>query len=211
MQISLESVSKSYKKEAILESVSLEILAGERLAIFGRNGSGKTTLLKLILGLITQTSGNIVRSKDILITFVSNNPRSFFYRLSPLQNLIFFSNLYCDLSANEIMKRINFLVEHLDLNYIMRKKVMDLSGGEIKKLMLVRALVPNPDIILLDELFSNIDRESIIKISDFLLKEFLIEEEKSLIMTSHHRDECKKICKNFIKIENKQTTQKELL
>ena len=103
MRLELKNLYKEFivrnffqsEKKSILEDINLILEDGDILGLLGRNGAGKTTLLKIILGLIHPSMGSVVFSnkKNPQFGFASSNPRSFFWRISCRENLIFFGKM----------------------------------------------------------------------------------------------------------------------
>ena len=170
MRIKLDNFSYGYKEGFSLNSVSLEIKDGEKIAIMGSNGSGKTTLLNSLAGLYKPDEGKLlVDSKDILNT--KNGAKSYWKNLSYLiqfpERQIFASTLYdeiaypmkargfkksdVDNAVVEILKKVGLESVAKDTN------PFTLSGGQRRKLALASALAYSPALVLLDEPLSGLD------------------------------------------------------
>ena len=192
--IKIEKVSKFYKSnksiKVVFNRISLEINAGDFFVLVGPNGSGKTTLLKLIHQTVHADNGQIILNDEICqdeISFVSQSYRSFFLNLTLLDNLKFFSALY-EKKINDVDEVIDSYLSSLDLISKKNDFVSILSSGEIKKLSMIRSLLSEPKILLLDEVTSSLDAATKIKIVDYIYK---LNREKNIaiIWATHHPDE----------------------
>jgi len=201
--VEIVEVSKSYGYLQALKSVSLEIKEGEFLAFSGPNGAGKTTLLKIIATHISPSSGTVkifgddalkdceIRRKIGLVTH-----ESFLYdELSVRENLLFYAKLFS-------VKEEGFLdtIDFLGMNRWYNVQVKQLSHGLRKRADIVRALIHNPDLILLDEPFTGLDT----KTCDLLVNYFKSQKGKgkTLLISSHSLEWTKKICDKRISLDN---------
>lgn len=185
-------------RQTVLKDVTFNLQKGEALGILGKNGAGKTTLIKIISGIVIPDKGEILidgrknASSAGKIGLVLNNERSFFWRLNAFDNLSFFGKLY-GLSSKEIKAEIKKIDSILGINEILDKRFYDLSSGMKQKLNLTRALLTNPEILILDEPTINLDivnqRKFIEHISD-LRKEYGL----TILWASHHLDEIENTC-----------------
>lgn len=152
----------------IVDDVDFEIKKGEKVAFVGMNGQGKTTFVKLITGLITASSGEIiVNGKNVTEnvkvcndyqTYVLQNPMR--YNTFTVEENVFIGDTSQALNSTEIEKALGFVnMEGIDRNSVLGKNVggTDLSGGEWQKLAIARAMYRNKDFIILDEPTSNLD------------------------------------------------------
>ena len=195
-------VSKRYGYLEVLRSVSLRIESGEFVALFGHNGAGKTTLLKLIATHIRPSTGTVkifgedafrdsgIRRKIGLVTH-----SSFLYdELTVRENLLFYARQFG-------VEEDNFLdtVEFLGMNRWYNVRVKQLSHGLRKRADIIRALIHEPNLILLDEPFTGLDSET----CDVLVNYFRGQrqrgnEKKTLLIASHSHEWVKKVCDKAI-------------
>ena len=176
--IELTAVNQKYGGTQILWDLDLKIKKGSRTCIMGRNGVGKTTLLKTIMGLLPISSGNLViNDKDMSKSSVEQRPeigvgyvpqgRHIFPQLTVEENLKISLNCSRQKSKtipNHIFKLFPVLEEML------HRRGGDLSGGQQQQLAIGRALVLNPDILILDEPNEGIQPNIVQLIRDVLLK-----------------------------------------
>lgn len=148
------------KSVKALDSVNIYVEKGKIGALVGHNGAGKTTLLKILSTLVIPTSGDaIVNGYSVTkeekkvresIGLVTVSERAFYYRLTAMDNLIFFSSLQ-GLSVSEAKKRAKELLEFVGLEEWANIPYMKFSTGMQKRLALARALITDPPVILMDE------------------------------------------------------------
>jgi len=195
-------VSKRYGYLEVLRSVSLRIESGEFVALFGHNGAGKTTLLKLIATHIRPSTGTVkifgedafrdsgIRRKIGLVTH-----SSFLYdELTVRENLLFYARQFG-------VEEDNFLdtVEFLGMNRWYNVRVKQLSHGLRKRADIIRALIHEPNLILLDEPFTGLDSETCdVLVNYFRGQKQRGNEKKTLLIASHSQEWVKKVCDKAI-------------
>lgn len=162
-----EGLVKAYKGRTVVRDVSMTINQGEIIGLLGPNGAGKTTSFYMIVGLVKPNGGKITfNGEDISNTpmykrarlgmgYLSQDP-SIFRRLTVEKNIMAIMETL-DMSKSEKEDRLNELLDEFGLQKVRDQKAMTLSGGERRRLEIARALVTNPDFILLDEPFAAID------------------------------------------------------
>jgi len=220
VSIEISNLCKSYirkgKEIKALDNISLNIKEGEFVGLLGPNGAGKTTLSKILSTLLLPTSGeafidgtSIFEDKKIRSmvgsVFGETGGRSLYYRLSVKDNLLFYGTLY-GIRKTEIKKRINSLLKYFDLAERKDTLVMKLSTGMKAKVLLIRALITFPKILLLDEPTLGFDAESSEKAKDLLL-EFNREFGTSVLLTSHNFSEIDDLTSRLILIDDGQMIQ----
>lgn len=194
MNIIIEHLKKEYDGKAVLDIEGLKIPAGKITAIIGPNGAGKSTLLNLIAGLDLPNSGRITYdgTADIprgQITMGFQKP----YLLSTtVDKNIAYPLKIRGWSPERIDARLLQLTGDLKLSDHRKKKSWKLSGGEIQKVALARALSFSPRLLLLDEPTANIDPSTVTEI-ERILKRFNREEKTTIILISHNLAQAKRV------------------
>lgn len=197
--LALKNITKSFNKTKVIDNLSLEINRGDRIAILGSNGCGKSTLLKIILGLLKPDSG-VINKEDMLIGYASQNSRSFYMRLTAHDNLLFFSSVYAKKKSKEIESRIKNYANLLNISNLLSKQMFDLSKGEMQKIMFLRSLINDPELLLFDEAFVNIDKESKELFSEFLNN--YLRPIQAVLWVTHDKKESSHICDKYINLND---------
>ncbi len=172
MSIEVKNLIKTFGDKTVINDVSFKVQNGETLAIVGFSGSGKSTILKLICGLITPDSGEIITSKgDIAMVFQYS---ALFDSLNVSDNIAFALRERKDLRNKYTEKEIkNIVAEKLELvglKGIENKFPSELSGGMQKRVSFARAIVTEPNSILYDEPTSGLDPISSTLIEDYIVR-----------------------------------------
>ncbi|MCS7250353.1 MAG: ABC transporter ATP-binding protein [candidate division WOR-3 bacterium] len=208
----LRYIFKKEKKEKIaLDNVNLTIKEGELFGLLGPNGAGKTTLVRCIATLLIPDKGEIrILGKDISknpnfarrnIGLLTSGERTLYWKLSAIDNLRFFAALY-GLSGKERDKRIDFLLELLELKDFADERVEKYSSGMKQKLSLARALLHDPKILLLDEPTLGLDPAFARFIRNFIKEELIKKQRKTILLTTHYMDEADELCEEIAFIHN---------
>lgn len=209
--IKIENINFSYENKKVLSNLSLNIHAGEIIGIFGDSGSGKSTLVNILTGLLLPNSGKIfIDGKEIKQNYIISNlsivtQSPFFVNDTIIKNLCFGKKFQeVDLPKIEsILKTVelNEVINNLDnkINTVIGEGGSLLSGGQLQRLSIARALYRNPDIIILDEATNALDLKS----QDRLFKKIFENcQNRTIIVISHDLDVIKK-CKTVYKIFKK--------
>ncbi|WP_456480264.1 LPS export ABC transporter ATP-binding protein [Nautilia sp.] len=196
-----ENLKKAFKKTLIIKCVSLTVKRGEVVGLLGPNGAGKTTSFYLICGLLQPDEGKVeMDGKDITKLPLHKKARlgigylpqesSVFRDLSVEDNLYIVAEQYYDKKKqNEIVED---LLEKFNIEPIRKRKGINLSGGERRRVEIARALVPNPKFLFLDEPFAGVDPVNVNDIKH--LVELLAKENIGVIITDHNVRETLSIC-----------------
>lgn len=210
--ITLTNLTKEYKvhngTKLALNSVNLSIPKGIIFGLLGPNGAGKSTIINIISGLIEATSGSIfVMGKDFakdpnfckqkIGTAIQEVLLDPFFTVE--EYLTFIAGYY-GISAKKARIRIEEVCEHLSLIPHLKKNTRMLSGGMKRRLIVAKAILHNPDIIILDEPTAGVDIELRNSLWNFMLK--LNKEGKTIILTTHYLKEAEDFCDRIGFINN---------
>jgi zinc transport system ATP-binding protein len=165
--VSLRDIGFTYDSGKVLDGVSLDIYQGDYLAIIGPNGGGKTTLLKVILGLLVPDAGTVTWHDRKMRRRIGYVPQfASFEREFPLtvRDVVMMGRLHGHkllqrFDKNDLLQTESIL-EKLGLAGIADKHIGSLSGGQVQRVLIARALVTDPAILFLDEPISSIDQDS---------------------------------------------------
>lgn len=200
--LTIQDVTKKIKKEVIIKNANMICKKGTVTGIVGDNGSGKTVLMKLIIGLMTASSGNITYNSLVLkkdfdylpsVGLIIEQP-GFFDELTGFENLKLLASINNKIKDEEIRSWIK-KVGLIDDN----KKVENYSLGMRQRLGIAQALMENPEIIILDELTNTLDENGI-----HMVHELLKEEKnngKIIIISSHSRYDILELCDEIYTIK----------
>jgi len=207
--IKIENVSVKYGNIEALRDLNFTIEEGDYIGIIGSNGGGKSTLLKTILGLVKPYNGSItfknttlkksnirlgyvpqinelnkkfpITVKEVILTSKLPEKMKAFHRYSAQDNL----------EVEEVLKRVGLLDNQ-------HRHISELSGGEFQKMLIARALVLNPDVLLLDEPTAMIDTKSQKQIYSIIKR---LSENMTIVLVTHHVHEATKQAKKLIWLE----------
>lgn len=211
MKIELKNVSKSFKKNLIINNISATFESGHIYGFYGRNGSGKSVLQKIISGLYVPTSGSVIvdgvdinkekiypKNMRILI-----EKPAFFPDLSGLNNLKLLADINKTIDENKIIETL----ELVNLKEEMNKKYSKYSLGMKQKLGVAQAIMENPDILILDEPFNGIEQATVDKLTKYLLKKK--KEGKLIIISTHIKEDLTKLSDKIYVFDNGSIKEKK--
>ena len=184
--ITLKNIKKEYKDKVVLKDVSFKIPKGSIFAFLGSNGAGKSTLLNIIIQILLPTSGKVLMNNDkvlkekIGIVFQENTLDE---ELTIYENLIIRGKLY-SIKKDLLHKRIIELSKKLGITNFLHTKYKYCSGGQKRIAMIARALIMEPELLIMDEATTALDIETRKKLWNFLLN--LNKEKKLTIFFSSH-------------------------
>ena len=211
MEIKLENVSKRFKNENVLNGISYSFESGKIYSIVGRNGSGKSVLLKIIAGLYLQDKGkvlcdnknyNMINEIPDNLGIVIEQP-SFINDLTGLENLKLLASIRNVATERDIVESL----EIVNLKDDMNKKYSKYSLGMRQKLSIAQAIMEHQKVILLDEPFNGIDRQSVVAIKEYLKR--VKNEDKLIIITTHIMDDVVDLSDVMLYIEDGMLNEKD--
>ncbi len=205
--LSVHNLQKSYGVRLVVQDVSLEVVSGEVIGLLGPNGAGKTTSFYMIVGLVPSEAGEILldgerisrlpihRRAELGLSYLPQEA-SVFRKLSVEDNIRAVLELQKSdgkpLTRAEIDKRLNTLLEDLQIESLRENPALSLSGGERRRVEIARALASNPRFILLDEPFAGVDPIAVIEIQRIV--RFLKARGIGVLITDHNVRETLDIC-----------------
>ena len=195
--IEVKNVTKKFDDKIIVDSLTLNVKQGETIGIVGRNGSGKTVLLKMICGLYIPTSGNITINSNksnaeklgVLIDSNFLNDETGFYNLKLL------SQLGVKIKEDKIYE----ILKLVGLDPYNKTKYKNYSMGMKQKLKLANALMYDSEILILDEPFNGLDKDSVNHFRNIILQ--YKKQKKTILLTSHNYEDIKLLCDKIYEMD----------
>jgi len=205
--IEVNKLNKTYDKIIAVKNLSFVINKGKIIGLLGPNGCGKTTTIAMILGLLKPTSGEvIIKGKNIekerinlleKMNFISpyvELPK----KLTVEENLKVYGGLYGIKNINE---KISELVNELRLNEFLKKKTGELSSGQKNRISLAKALINDPEILLLDEPTASLDPETGDFVRSFIEK-YSSKTNVTILLASHNMNEVERLCDSVMMMKD---------
>ena len=205
--IEVNNLSKQFKNIFAVKNISFKIGKGKIIGLLGPNGSGKSTTIGMMLGLIKPTSGTvIINNKNI-----ENNRTSLLEKMnfiSPYielpkkltveENLKVYGRLY---GVKNLKEKIHNLLEKLNLSEFKSRKTGELSSGQKNRVSLAKALINEPEILLLDEPTASLDPDVGDKIRGFI-EDFATYKGTTILLASHNMNEVERLCHEVMMMKN---------
>jgi len=201
-KLKVDNLTKTIKKTDIINGISLEVKSGEIVGLLGPNGAGKTTMFYMICGIIAPSSGEIyLDNKNITKMPLHKRAKegvgylpqesSVFKELSVEENILLAAQIVYD-DEEEAQKRVEKLLELLNIEPIRKRKGISLSGGERRRCEIARSLANFPKFLLLDEPFAGVDPIAVTDIQAIVRD--LSELNIGVLITDHNVRETLGIC-----------------
>ncbi len=205
--LEVNNLTKKFGNFVAVDNISFDMKEGEILGILGPNGAGKTTTIHMLLHIMEPTNGTIkyfgkelnkhreeiLRNINFSSTYIS---LPWFFTVDEVLDI--FARLYGIPDKN---KRINKLLKEFEIEHLRKRQYSMLSAGERTRLILTKAFLNYPKVILLDEPTSSLDPDIAIKIRRFLIKE-RNEYDVSILLTSHNMAEVEEMCDRILVIKS---------
>ncbi len=207
LAIEVNNLTKQFGNFWAVKNISFKINKGKIIGLLGPNGCGKTTTLGMMLGLIKPTSGSIIvnhinienNRTDLLekMNFISpyiELPK----KLTVEENLKVYGRLY---GVKNLKEKIYDLMEKLNLSEFRSRKTGELSSGQKNRVSLAKALINDPEILLLDEPTASLDPD----VGDYIrtyIENFASKEGKTILLASHNMNEVERLCHEVMLMKN---------
>ena len=205
--ISIQNISKSYNSKIAVSIAQLEIKQGELIGLVGNNGAGKTTLFRLLLDLVRGDSGevflkekNVAESEDWKKYTAAYLDEGFLIGyLTPLEYFYFVGNLH-NLSKAAVDEHLKTFEAFFDGGIAGNKYIRDLSKGNQFKVGIVACLLQDPELLILDEPFANLDPSSQMRLMK-MLKDLHEQKRMTILISSHDLNHITDVCKRILLME----------
>ena len=205
--IEIKELKKVFNKTIAVDNLNFEIQKGKIIGLLGPNGCGKSTTIGMMLGLIKPTSGSvIINNKNI-----ENNRTSLLEKMnfiSPYvelpkkltveENLKVYARLY---GVKNFKEKIDNLIEKLNLIEFKSRKTGELSSGQKNRVSLAKALINDPEILLLDEPTASLDPD----VGDYIrsfIEDFVSNKGSTILLASHNMNEVERLCHEVMMMKN---------
>jgi lipooligosaccharide transport system ATP-binding protein len=202
--IEAKNLRKQFGELAAVDGISFSVRQGESFGLLGPNGAGKTTTIRMVYGFSPMTGGSLdVLGRDITKEWrairgeigVCQQENTLDPDLTVQQNLVVFAR-YFDIPQSGVLDRVEELLKFISLGHRRGDRVTNLSGGLVRRLVLARALINNPKLLILDEPTTGLDPQSRHQFWDRL--EELKTRGLTILLTTHYMDEAYRLCDRLI-------------
>ncbi len=207
MLLELKKIRKEYEDKVAVDSLSLEIPKGVIYGIIGPNGAGKTTTIRMVMNITIPDSGEIFfENKLVDETFrdrVGYLPEERgLYKKMTLSEVVNYMAALKDYPSSKVKGKLDYWLKKVDLLEYKDKKVEELSKGMQQKLQFITTIIHEPEIIILDEIFSGLDPLNIELIKDIIMD--LKGQGKTILFSTHVMEQAEKLCDNLCMISQGQ-------
>tara|TARA_X000001036_G_scaffold440028_1_gene493832 strand:+ start:1175 stop:2110 length:936 start_codon:yes stop_codon:yes gene_type:complete len=207
LAIKIKDLKKSYKNTLALDGIDLEIKPGQFYGLLGPNGAGKTTTIGIITGLVKLQEGSVsIFGKDIIKDFrftrskIGVSPQDFnsdwFFSI---EKLLLFQAGYYGIPSSKAKHIVDDIMKKLGIYEKRKNKIRTLSGGMKRRFQIAKALVNDPDILIMDEPTAGVDVELRHMLWDYLKE--MHQNGKTILLTTHYIEEAEKLC-DYVSIIN---------
>jgi len=200
LSLKLEQVTKRFGETLAVNHLNLEIQEKQIFGLLGANGAGKTTTIRMILGLLSPTSGNIswngqkITDQDSRLIGYLPEERGLYTKLSVKEQMIYLGRLR-GMKKEEVLEQLDYWLERFFITDYKGKNVEDLSKGNQQKIQFIAAVLHQPKILFLDEPFSGLD-----PVNAELLKAAvndLAKQGTTIVFSSHRMEHVEELCENI--------------
>ena len=209
MTIEVKNLNKQYKNILAVKNINFKINKGSIIGLLGPNGCGKTTTIGMILGLIKPTSGTVFMNDQNIenennrtkilekVNFISpyvELPK----KLTVEENLRVYGKLY---GVNNLQSKIENLMKELNIFDFKKRKTGELSSGQKNRVSLAKALINEPEILLLDEPTASLDPD----VGDYIrtyIENFASKKGTTILLASHNMNEVERLCSEVMMMKN---------
>jgi len=212
--ISIENIKKQFGHEEILKGITTTFEKGKTNLIIGQSGSGKTVLLKCLVGLFTPEDGDILYGKEAFKSMDETRKRhlreeigmlfqggALFDSMNIEENVMFPLLMFTKMTKNEMLERVNDVLNRVNLHNVNHKFPAEISGGMQKRVSIARAIVNKPKYLFCDEPNSGLDPNTATVI-DNLIQEITHEYDITTVVVTHDMNSVMEIGENIVFLKN---------
>ena len=207
--IEIKNLEKSYNNIEAVKNINFKIYKGSIVGLLGPNGCGKTTTIGMMLGLIKPSSGSVlINGQNIENENSRTNLLEKMNFISPYvelpkkltieENLKVYGRMY---GVNNLQDKISDLMKELNLNEFKKRKTGELSSGQKNRVSLAKALINDPEILLLDEPTASLDPD----VGDYIrsyIENFASKKNATILLASHNMNEVERLCNEVMMMKN---------
>ena len=206
--LKVDNITKYYGNELAVDHLSFEVKEGEIFGLLGVNGAGKTTTFRMIIGLLTPTSGKITlddKPIDYNVTdkigFLTEE-RSLLTKMTVKEQCIYYGTLK-GMKEEDILNRLDELLKKFKIKEYKDKKIKELSKGNQQKIQFITAIINNPKLLILDEPFSGLDPFNVEMFKNEIKE--MAEKGSIIIFSTHRMEHVELFCKKLVVLKNGKT------
>jgi ABC-2 type transport system ATP-binding protein len=205
--IKINNLVKRYKNALAVKNMNFSILKGQTIGLLGPNGCGKSTTIGMLLGLIKPTSGSVIINEQNMENNRTNLLQKMNFispyielpkKLTIEENLKVYGRMY---GVRDLKNKVHELMEMLNLKDFKKRKTGELSSGQKNRVSLAKALINDPEILLLDEPTASLDPD----VGDYvrsIIENFSSDKQKTILIASHNMDEVERLCDEVMMMKN---------
>jgi len=206
--VNISNITKSYRGRTVVDDVSLDINSGEVFGLIGPNGAGKTTTIRIMMDLVKPDSGNVEILGKTLNEAAKNSigylpeERGLYLNMKVIDSLVYLATLK-GMDRQSAAKKAKELLQRIDMQDHSSKKIKELSRGMSQFVQFLVTIIHEPDLVVLDEPFANLDPVNTQLIKDMVLE--MRNRGKALILSTHRMNEVEELCDRILMIHNGRT------
>jgi ABC-2 type transport system ATP-binding protein len=196
MNLELVNIEKSFGDKKVLSGISIRAEGGKAFGLLGRNGAGKTTSIRILMGVFSADSGEVlvngnpIQYDKVGIGYLPEE-RGLYPKKKIIDQLVYFARLK-GMNQEDAVRSIDLWLQRLGMTEYRNQRLDTLSKGNQQKIQLITALAHNPDIIILDEPFSGLDPVNALLLKDVVKSE--ISKGKIVLFSSHQMSYIEEFC-----------------
>jgi len=206
--VKISNITKSYRGHTVVDDVSFDVNSGEVFGLIGPNGAGKTTTIRMMMDLVKPDSGSVEILGKTLNEAAKNSigylpeERGLYLNMKVIDSLVYLATLK-GMEKQSAAQKAEELLQRIDMQAHSKKKIKELSRGMSQFVQFLVTTIHDPDLVVLDEPFANLDPVNTQLIKDMVLE--MRNRGKALILSTHRMNEVEELCDRILMIDNGRT------